>query len=264
MARKDYYQILGVDKSASKEDIKKAFRSLSKKYHPDKNLGDKTAEEKFKEINEAHSVLSNPEKKSQYDGGNPFEMFNFDFFGRGRNSFGENIIFGRVNRPPGRKRPLRGPTLKCIVDVPLFKFIVGGEVEFSLRYQDVCKKCNGTGKSEWKTCPNCNGDGFITESKQQANMFFQQTTACNACRGIGEIGTGECNNCGRKGYIDKKREVVINIPKGIGDGYVVMKQGAGASGKNGGPEGDLHVKFRMVLPKAEDLTEEQISMLKEL
>jgi len=261
MTRKDYYNVLGVERDASSGEIKKAFRRLSKKYHPDLNPDNKESEEKFKEINEAYSILSNQKKRNNYDNplsDDPFENLTRSFFG------GQNSPFSRMWRSANAKRPVKGPDLKFLKDVPLVDFIAGGKIGFDITYNDLCKGCNGTGNSEWKTCPNCGGDGALIQTNRNGRVFFQQTTVCSACRGLGEVGTSKCDACKGKCHITVEKNISTKIPKGVGDGFVIIEQGEGASGKNGGPNGDLLIKLRMVLPKKEDLTEEQLAVLKEI
>ena len=254
MVRKDYYKILGVSQGASPEELKKAFRNLSKKYHPDLNK-DPDAEEKFKEINEAYSALSNkkPADASVED------LFK-NFFGGNANPFRR----GPGVRKPNRKAPVRGNDLKFVKDMPMFYFIAGGQVDFDLVFNDVCLGCNGTGSGDWKECPNCNGEGVFVQSMREGNTFFTRTETCNACRGIGEVGVEKCTDCSGKGVIETRKVIKLNIPKGATDGYVEKQPGQGVSGRNGGPNGDLYIKYRMVLPKIGDLTEEQIEFLKEI
>jgi len=256
VARKDHYQTLGVDRNASKADIKSAYRKLAQKYHPDRNPDNKQAEEKFKDVAEAYSVLSDDKKRRMYDRPqDPFSAMGFDFFG-GRP--------GPRTRRPDRHAPTRGRDLKFVKDIPMYYFITGGEMVFDLVFNDICGKCNGTGNSEWKECPNCNGEGVLIQSSQDGNTFFTRTEACSACRGLGELGVEKCDECKGTGSIETKKEITLNIPKGISDGYVERQPGEGTTGRNKGPKGDLFVKYRMILPKEEDLTEEQIKMLKEI
>lgn len=261
---KDYYKILGVDRDASQEEIKKAYRKLAVKYHPDKNLdNEKEAEERFKELNEAHTILSNPEKRKQYN--NPTHTFNgviFDFFG-GRSPF--NFNMNDVGRPKqNTKRPMKGRDLKYVRDVPFVDFIIGGETNFDVSFNDLCKKCDGTGYSEWIPCTNCNGVGSITHSEQKGNTFFQQTSTCGVCRGMGELGVRKCERCEGKGSVPTDKYVKIKTPKGLRDGYIMTIPGQGGSGKYGGPNGDIYVKLRLRMPKEKDLTEEQLNLLKEI
>lgn len=259
MGKRDYYSILGLERGVSQEDIKKAFRGLSKKYHPDLNPDNEKAEDKFKEINEAYSTLSDSDKRKQYDNPNQFMGGVMD------NLFRNNPPpFGFGNRQYNIKRPLRGPDLKYIRDIPLIDFIVGGIVEFDVSHDDLCHECNGTGSSETKSCPNCNGSGSITQTRQVGNTFFQQTSICHACRGTGEIGVKKCDNCKGKGHVVVNKHIKIVLQKGARDGQIITVQGIAVSGKYGGPNGDIHVKLRMVMPKEKDLTEEQINILREI
>ncbi len=257
MSRKNYYKTLGVKRDASQEEIKKEFRNLSKKYHPDRNPGNKEAEEMFKVVAEAYSVLSNTNKRKEYDGveNDPFAAMGFHFFGERP---------GPRPRRPNRKAPAKGRDLKLVKDIPLAYFITGGEVSFDLIFNDLCKTCSGTGKSKWKDCPNCDGEGFITVSTRSGNSFFAQTSVCDVCGGIGELGTEQCEDCNSTGFVERKKEITVHVPKGVVDGYIERQKGEGSTGRNNGPKGDLYVKFRMKLPKLEDLTEEQIQMLKEI
>lgn len=257
MSRNDPYKTLGVRRDASEQEIKKIYRKLAQEYHPDKNPGDDEAEEKFKKIAEAYSILSDAKKRRMYDrdDNNPFSAMGFDFFG---------ARSGPRPRRSDRKTHTRGKDLRFVKDVPLYYFIVGGEMEFNLVFNDMCGKCNGTGSSEWKECPNCNGEGVQVQSTRDGNIFFTRTDACHACRGLGELGIEKCDDCAGKGVIETTKEITLNIPKDITDGYVEVQQGEGATGRNNGPKGNLFVKYRMVLPRIDDLTEEQIDTLKEI
>jgi len=254
---KNYYDILGVDNNASPEDIKKAFRKLSMKYHPDHNPDDKEAEDKFKEINEAYSVLSDPQKRQEHDNpSSPFDLF--------------DVLkgFGGVNRNNRRYRPedlpMRGRDLKYVIDVPFYKFILGGEEELSVDYEDVCVPCRGRGFTASKTCPNCNGSGQIVSAQRSGNMFMQTSSACPNCRGRGEVGTETCDSCAGLGRIKNHRDRTIFIEPSTRDGHVIVHEGFGGAGLNGAPPGNLFVKFRMIMPDADVLTEEQKEFIKNL
>lgn len=260
MDKKNYYNMLGVNSDASQDDIKKAFRKLSLKFHPDRNPDNKEAEEKFKEINEAYSVLSNEEKRAQYDSPNLFSGFEHMVFGNRRPPFNFNFGMGKNNV----NRPLKGKDLKFSLNIPLTSFIFGDDVSFNVNYNDLCEKCNGKRFTELKQCPNCGGSGNITDTQRQAGMVFHRTTPCQVCRGSGEIGVTKCDECDGSGIVSVEKEVMVNIPKDSRDGDIVFKEGYGLKGKNDGPSGDMLVKIRMNLPKEEDLTKEQKKVLKEL
>jgi len=253
---KDYYQTLGVNREASADDIKKAFRKLSMEYHPDRNPDNPEAEDKFKEMNEAYSVLSDSGKKSQYDNPNPFIG--------GRNPFDFRGFGGVRRRSPNPNRPRRGRDLKFVVDIPISTFIFGGEENFRPSFRDACPKCNGKGAKSTKICPNCNGAGMIIEEKNMNGMHMMSQTSCNACRGTGEIITEKCDECNGKGEININKYFNIQIKSNSRDGDVVSYKGLGGIGLNGGPEGNLHVKLRMVMPKSNKFNEEQKGMLVDL
>lgn len=254
---KNYYESLGIDKGASQDDIKKAFRKLSMKYHPDHNPDNEEAEEKFKEINEAYSTLSDPNKRKEYD--NP-SMFRGDFpFPPGFNPFGDFSFNRHVQNP---NAPRKGNDLRFIIEVPIGMFILGGSHEFSVSYDDPCQKCSGKGYTKSRTCEVCSGTGMISESKSGNGVHFVSSSPCRACGGKGEIGIESCDECGGKGVIKVDREVSINLPAGASDGHVEVIRNVGGSGINGGPPGNIAVKFKMKMPKVDDLTEEQKELLR--
>jgi molecular chaperone DnaJ len=259
--RKDYYGALGLDKNATKDEVKKAFRSLSLKYHPDKNPNDKSAEDKFKEINEAYSVLSDDNKREEYD--NPSSGFAGVFdrvFGGRAGPFDFHFKMGANNS----RRPVKGGDLKYSLNVPLSSFIFGDSLKFDVSYDDLCDECGGKGFVESKQCTNCNGSGQITSTQKQGGMIFHQTVSCQACRGIGEIGTVKCEKCSGLGLTSKDKEVEVEVPKGGRDGMIVVQKGNGLSGRNNGPSGDMFIKLIMNLPKEDNLTEEQKKILREM
>lgn len=256
---KDHYNTLGVARDASPEEIKKVYRKLSMQYHPDHNPDDKESEEKFKEINQAYSVLSDPQKKDEYD--NPHININsgvgFDF----------TEIFRGMNMHQRRRpdnSPIKGRDLKYIVDVPIHKFIFGGEEELPIEYEDVCVDCKGKGFTTSTKCTNCNGSGNIIKVQSSGNMHMQTSSTCPECRGRGEIGTDTCASCDGLGKIKVKKSHKLVIAPNSRDGVVVQYRGMGGQGLNGGPEGNVFVKFRMLIPKAEDLTEEQKNILRSI
>lgn len=253
---KDYYKILGVNKEVDVDEMKAAFRSLSKQHHPDVG-GD---EEKFKEINEAYSVLSNPQKRQEYD--NPGLSGGLDGFSFGFNPF---EFFGGRNRRPDPNAPRRGGNIEFIKEIPLYIFILGGNVEVRLSYDDFCKKCAGKGAIKTEKCSNCGGSGMVIGVQTAQGMHIQTSRPCLTCHGKGQISIEDCEVCTGTGKtkIEDKR-IDIFVPFGIRDGHVLVKRGEGRSGFNGGPPGDLVVKLSMKLPIKDELTEEQIKVLEEL
>lgn len=251
---KDYYNILGVGRNASKDDIKKAFRRLSLKYHPDKNPGD--SGEKFKEINEAHSVLSDDEKRTEYD--NPMSGFERMVFGNRGAPF--NFGFSRSDS----NIPVRGSNVKYSINVRLHSFIFGDTIKFNASLKDLCDKCGGEKFSETKPCSNCNGTGVVSNIRQEGGMTFRQTFTCQTCGGFGKIGIVKCDKCNGTGYLNKEKEVEVEIPKGSRDGMIIVQHNNGLTGKNGGPNGDMFIKLNMVLPNGDDLTNSQKKVLMEL
>lgn len=251
MIRKNYYKILGLKPGASEEEIKKAFRRLSKKYHPDINKSP-DAEDKFKEINEAYRALTNNKL-----GDDPLENLFKNFFG-GSGPFKGNV------RKPSRKTPSKGNDIKLVKQIPLYYFVAGGKIEFNLKVTDRCKDCAGTGYVEWEECSDCAGQGVFVHSERNGNAFFSRTEACKTCRGLGEVGTEKCSVCEGKASVEIEKEITLNIPKGVSDGYIEVQPGEGGVGINGAPDGDLAVKYKMILPEADKLTEEQLKFLEEI
>lgn len=262
---KDLYKILNVNKDASQEEIKKVYRKLSMKYHPDRNPDDKEAENKFKEISAAYTVLSDPKKRADYD--NPMSGFNInDFFN------GFNGPFGQMRRhtvrrrhKPDPNRPLKGMTIEAMVRVPFTKFILNEMVDFKFDFMDVCIDCKGTGAMNSETCSKCNGNGQVIEVKSGQGVYMQSSTICPDCRGRGSITVDVCDVCDGKGKIEvKDKEVKFKISKGLRDRSTIRLEGAGGKGISGGPNGDLMLILDMVFPNKEDLTEEQIKVLEEM
>jgi len=247
--KRDYYEVLGVAKDASPDDVKKAFRKLAKELHPDRNPGNKEAEEKFKEAAEAYEVLSDPEKRGRYDQfgheglrGVPthgfqnfeeiFESFG-DLFGGGGGIF--EGLFGGGARRSG---PRRGASLKVELVLEFIEACKGTKKTIELRRAELCEECQGSGAragSRPKTCELCGGRGEVIQS----SGFFQVRTTCPACGGAGQTITDPCGKCNGRGRIPKKREIEVNIPAGVDDGTRVRISGEGEPGDKGGPPGDL-------------------------
>ncbi|MEK7579082.1 MAG: DnaJ C-terminal domain-containing protein [Patescibacteria group bacterium] len=262
---KDYYSTLGVNKGATKDDIKKAFRTLAHKYHPDKKGGD---EAKFKEINEAYGVLSDDAKRAQYDtygktfagggGGGPqgfsgFEGFNFDFsqFSGAQNGgafeFDLGDIFGEMFGGGGRARSRRGRDISIDVEIDFKEAIFGTTRNVLVRKAAVCEKCKGSGGepgSTQETCKTCNGKGKIRETRTSMLGTFATVTTCGACHGKGTLPSKPCSECGGAGISRKEGEARIIIPPGMEDGEMIRLTGAGEAIQNG-TAGDLYVKVHV-------------------
>jgi len=260
MAKKDFYEVLGLQKGASDEEIKKAFRKLAIKYHPDKNQGHKEAEEKFKEINEAYQVLSDPEKKARYDqygdadavggnyGGYGAEGFDFSDFG----GFGDifDSFFGGGGGGGRRKKggPARGADLEYTVTLTFEEAVAGVEKEISITRNETCETCGGTGAkagTQPKTCDKCGGTGQINVQRNTPLGSFMSVSTCDKCGGKGTIITDPCPECKGTGKIRKNRKITINIPAGVDTGNVIPMRGQGEDGTGGGPAGDLYVNIRV-------------------
>ena len=253
MAEKDYYKILGVGKEASQDEIKKAFRQLARKYHPDVNQGNKDAEDKFKEINEAFQVLGNEKKKAQYDqyGSSAFSQedmsgfreahFNFDDL---FSDLGIGDLFGIFSG--GRRRKQRdyeeGADLRYDLEITLEEAFNGIKKMIEVPLHEICKKCNGLGAEakNMEECDKCNGSGEIKIARRQGFTQFVSVNTCDKCRGTGKIVTKYCEDCRGKGRIEKDKKIDIKIPKGINHGQHLRIEGGGEIGRNA-PNGDLYI-----------------------
>ncbi len=257
MAKRDYYEVLGVPKTATKDDIKKAYRRLAIQFHPDKNPGDKTSEEKFKEATEAYEVLGDDQKRQAYDqfgfagvegigGGsqqdysNVFHDFEDLFSGFGDFSSIFSSIFGESSQQRGGAHINRGANLRYDIELPFEKAIFGTTIEISYSHDDTCKTCGGTGSRDnqgRKVCPMCKGTGQVRRS----SGFFAISQPCPVCHGEGTVIENPCPECGGSGVTKKKQKIRVTIPAGVEDGKRVTVPGQGNAGSNGGPPGDLHV-----------------------
>lgn len=260
MASKDYYEVLGLQKGASDDEIKRAFRKLAIKYHPDKNQGNKEAEEKFKEINEAYQVLSDPEKKANYDrfgtaepggfGGGAGGFSGFSDFGDFGDIFSD--IFGGGRSSARRNGPVKGDDIEYTLNLTFDEAVFGAEKQFSISRIEKCEDCGGTGAEKGtnlKTCPKCNGQGHINMQTQSLFGVSIRTVTCDQCGGKGKIAEKPCHTCKGKGTERKSRKITIKVPAGVDTGRYMTLRGQGHAGKNGGPAGDLHVVFKVAPSK---------------
>lgn len=251
--KRDFYEVLGVAKGASEDEIKKAYRQMAKKYHPDLNPGDKEAEVHFKEVNEAYEVLSNPEKKARYDQyGHAGVDPNFGAGGYGGGGFDDidlgdifSSFFGGGGRRSDPNAPRRGSDATATVVISFEESAKGCKKQVPVTVVERCADCAGTGAAKGtapKICPVCNGTG--QERRQQRTPFgvIQTQVVCSRCRGRGQTIETPCHACGGTGHVRKSVQVGINIPAGIDDGQVLSIRGRGNAGSNGGPAGDLQVQ----------------------
>ena len=253
--KRDYYEVLGVSKTASDDEIKKAFRTLAKKYHPDMHPGDKECEEKFKEAQEAYAVLSDAEKRKQYDqfGHAAFDgtgggAGGFDFSGMDMGDiFGDLFgdFFGGGSRRRTNDGPMKGSNLRTSVRITFEEAIFGCEKEIEMVLKDECHTCHGTGAKPGttpETCPKCGGKGKVVFTQQSFFGTVQNVQTCPDCGGSGKIIKDKCPDCRGTGYIASKKKIQVSIPAGIDNGQSVRIREKGEPGLNGGPRGDLLVE----------------------
>ena len=253
--KRDYYEVLGVDRNADDATLKRAYRKLAKKYHPDTNPGDKDAEAKFKEASEAYAVLSDPDKRRQYDqfGHSAFEngaggAGGFDFSGMDMGDiFGD--IFGDFFGGGARRRdpnaPTRGANIRAQVRITLEEACFGVEKELELTLKDECQTCHGTGAKPGtspETCATCGGKGQVVTSQKSLFGMVQNVSTCPHCHGTGKVVKDKCSDCHGTGYIASKKKIQVSIPAGIDHGQSVRIRGKGEPGTNGGARGDLLVE----------------------
>ena len=253
--KRDYYEVLGVSKTASDDEIKKAFRTLAKKYHPDMHPGDKECEEKFKEAQEAYAVLSDAEKRKQYDqfGHAAFDgtgggAGGFDFSGMDMGDiFGDLFgdFFGGGSRRRANDGPMKGSNLRTSVRITFEEAIFGCEKEIEMVLKDECHTCHGTGAKPGttpETCPKCGGKGKVVFTQQSLFGVVRNVQACPDCHGTGKIIKDRCPDCGGSGYISRRKKISVSIPAGIDNGQSIRIRDKGEPGINGGPRGDLLVQ----------------------
>lgn len=256
-SKRDYYEVLGVGKDADDAALKKAYRQVAKKYHPDMNPGDTEAEKKFKEASEAYAVLSDPEKRRQYDqfghaafesgAGGGFGGFDFggadfsDIFG---DIFGDLFGGGRRSGRAGQG-PMKGANIRKSVRITFEEAVFGCEKELDVVLKDPCPKCGGSGArpgTSPETCPKCGGKGQVVYTQQSFFGMVQNVQTCSDCHGTGKIIREKCSDCGGTGFVSNKKKISVSIPAGIDNGQSVRIREKGEPGVNGGPRGDLLVE----------------------
>ncbi len=258
--KRDYYEVLGVSKTATDDEIKKAYRKLAKKYHPDLNPGDKKAETNFKEVNEAYAVLSDSEKKAKYDQfGHAGVDGNGGFGGGGFGGFGSfggmdvdlGDIFGSFfgggssgGSSARRNGPQRGTDIEQRVELTFEEAAKGASLELNISRYENCSACGGSGAKKGtspETCPTCGGRGTVNTVKRTMLGMMQTSSTCSACGGRGKIIKEKCTSCGGSGQVRKTKKINVKIPSGIDHGQTLTLRGEGNRGKNGGPNGDVYV-----------------------
>lgn len=258
--KRDYYDVLGVGKSSDAAEIKKAYRKLAMKYHPDKNPDNKEAEEKFKEINEAYEVLSDETKRKNYDqfghegvngqgfggaggfGGQGFGGFD-DIFG---DIFGDMFGGGFGGGRPRRRGPERGADIRQRINISFEEAAFGKKVQVKINRSEECDECHGSGAkpgTSKKTCPTCNGSGQVQSVQRTPFGNIASTRTCSTCNGEGEVIDSPCNKCHGKGSIRKTKTIEVDVPAGIDEGQMIKLSGQGELGTRGGPRGDLYIEI---------------------
>ena len=262
--KRDYYEVLGVQKNATEADLKKAYRNLAKKYHPDMNPDDKDAEQKFKEVNEAYGVLSDPDKRQKYDqfghaafdgaAGGGFDASGFDFgdifssFFGGGGGFGGFGGFGGSSGGSSRNRAVAGEDVFVRIDVSFEDAAFGCKRDVTFNRVEKCADCSGSGAQKGtnaETCQECKGTGQVSVRQQTAFGMFQTSRPCSNCRGTGKFIKTPCKNCRGRGYVKLTKTLSVTIPEGIANGQRIALRGEGDTGRNGGPNGDLIIEVRV-------------------
>lgn len=257
--KRDYYEVLGVSKDADDAALKRAYRSLAKKYHPDSNPGDEAAAEKFKEASEAYSVLSDPQKRQQYDqfghaafdgsagaGAGGFDFSNMDMSDIFGDIFGD--FFGGGRRRSDPNAPMKGQNLHTTFQVTFEEAIFGVEKPLELNLKDECTTCGGTGAkpgTQPQTCAKCKGTGRVTYTQQSIFGMTRNVVACPDCNGSGKRIIDKCTKCYGNGYITSRKKIMVTVPAGIDSGQSIRIRGKGEPGINGGERGDLLVEVQV-------------------
>ena len=262
--KRDYYEVLGVDRGADDATLKKAYRKLAKKYHPDMNPGDKEAEAKFKEATEAYGVLSDPDKRRQYDqfghaafenGGGGAGAGGFGGFDFGGGDMGDIFgdIFGDLFGGGSRSRranngPMKGANLRARVNITFEEAVFGCEKELEIVLKDECTTCHGTGAKPGTspvTCPKCHGEGQVVYTQQSMFGMVRNVQTCPDCHGSGKIIKDKCTSCRGTGYTSSRKKIQVSVPAGIDNGQSIRIREKGEPGTNGGPRGDLLVEVNV-------------------
>ena len=256
--KRDYYEVLGIAKGASEDEIKKAYRKLAMKYHPDHNPGDKEAETKFKEINEAYAVLSDADKKAKYDqyGHAAFDPASGGFGGGGFSGFGEGFDFGDIfssffgGGASSRRASniVDGEDILTRVNISFEEAAFGCKKEVTFSRIEACPDCGASGAAKGtkpETCSACGGRGTVTVQQQSMFGYVQTQRACQSCRGTGKIIKTPCKNCNGKGFIKINKKLDVSIPAGIDNAQRIVLRGQGSAGRNGGTDGDLIIDVRV-------------------
>ena len=260
--KRDLYEVLGVDRNADETTLKKAYRKLAKKYHPDVNPGDKDAEQKFKEATNAYAILSDPEKRRQYDqfghaafenggaGAGGFGGFGgFDFNGADMGDiFGDIFgdLFGGGRSRRAQNGPMRGANLRARINITFEEAVFGCEKELEIMLKDTCSTCHGTGAKPGTspvTCPRCHGEGQIVTTSQSMFGMVRNVQTCPDCHGTGKIIKDKCPDCKGTGYTSSRKKIQVSVPAGIDNGQSIRIREKGEPGVNGGPRGDLLVEI---------------------
>lgn len=256
-SKRDYYEVLGVSKDATDDELKKAYRVLAKKYHPDMNPGDKEAEIKFKEASEAYAVLSDPDKRRQYDqfghaafdGGAGGGAGGFDFSGMDMGDiFGDIFgdLFGGGRSRRDSNGPMKGANVRANVRITFAEAVTGCEKELDVNLKEECETCHGTGAkpgTSAESCSKCGGKGQVVFTQQSLFGMLRNVQTCPDCRGTGKIIKQKCSSCYGSGYVNKRKKITVSIPAGIDNGQSVRIRGKGEPGINGGERGDLLVEI---------------------
>lgn len=256
MNKRDYYEILGVSKSASEAEIKSAFRKLAKKYHPDVSK-EPDAAEKFKEAQEAYAVLSDADKRRQYDqfghaafeqgagGAGGFDFSGFDFSDIFGDIFGGGFGFDFGGRGSSKNRPRKGRDSLLQVDLTFEEAVFGCKKDITLNVTENCKECHGDGGFGEKTCPNCHGSGQVTTEQRTMFGIFMNKSTCTTCGGKGKTYDTSCKHCHGSGKVTEKKTLEVKVPAGVDTGNQLRLSGKGEAGSNGGPSGDVYLEFQV-------------------